>query len=228
LAFTYRTVVPWGRSFEEYGRMFDLSENALGGRILGCGDGPASFNCEMARRGRRVVSIDPIYTMSRAQIARRIDETHDDVIRQTRQETHRFVWDVIRSVEELARVRRQAMQTFLDDYETGSRQGRYVAGGLPALPFRCAQFDLALCSHLLFFYAEQLSLTFHLESIDELCRVAREVRIFPLVDVNGHPSPRLPAALNMLEARPVELEIRPVPYEFQRGGNEMLRIRTWV
>jgi hypothetical protein len=39
--FTLETVVPWGRSFDEYRRMFALSDDALQGRILGCADGPA-------------------------------------------------------------------------------------------------------------------------------------------------------------------------------------------
>ena len=56
MAFKYETVVPWGRSFEEYQRMFALTEQDLNLRIVGCGDGPASFNAHMAERGRRVVS----------------------------------------------------------------------------------------------------------------------------------------------------------------------------
>ncbi len=37
-------VIPWGRSLDEYRRMFLLSPDDLGGRILGCGDGrPASM-----------------------------------------------------------------------------------------------------------------------------------------------------------------------------------------
>lgn len=38
------SVVPWGRSYEEYVRMFSLSEEDIRKLILGCGDGPASFN----------------------------------------------------------------------------------------------------------------------------------------------------------------------------------------
>ena len=55
-------VVPWGRSFEEYRRMFMLSDEELNLRILGVGDGPASFNSEMKTLGHTVVSIDPIYS----------------------------------------------------------------------------------------------------------------------------------------------------------------------
>ena len=40
-------VVPWGRTLQEYKLMFNLSEIDLNKKILGCGDGPASFNAEM-------------------------------------------------------------------------------------------------------------------------------------------------------------------------------------
>jgi hypothetical protein len=59
--FTLEHVVPWGRSFDEYRRMFALTEEDLRLRILGCGDGPASFNAEATRRGTRMISCDPIY-----------------------------------------------------------------------------------------------------------------------------------------------------------------------
>ena len=38
MTFTYETIVPWGRSFDEYRRMFDLSADDLNARILGCGE----------------------------------------------------------------------------------------------------------------------------------------------------------------------------------------------
>jgi hypothetical protein len=40
--FTLDQVVPWGRSFDEYQRMFALTGADLG-LILGCGDGPAAL-----------------------------------------------------------------------------------------------------------------------------------------------------------------------------------------
>jgi hypothetical protein len=96
--FTLDQVVPWGRSFEEYRRMFALSDAELHLRILGCADGPASFNAESTRRGTAVISIDPLY---------------------------------------------------------------------------------------LFLYTEHLSEAFHRSAILESCRVAREVRIFPLLALDG-------------------------------------------
>ena len=90
--FTLDQVVPWGRSFDEYRRMFALSEHELGLRILGCGDGPASFNSEATRRGARVVSCDPIYRYEARQIRARIAATSDEILAQTRQKANDFVW----------------------------------------------------------------------------------------------------------------------------------------
>lgn len=59
--FTLEHVLPWGRSFDEYRRMFALSDRDLTLRGLGCGDGPASFNAEATRRRAAVISCDPIY-----------------------------------------------------------------------------------------------------------------------------------------------------------------------
>ena len=61
MAFSLAEVVPWGRSYDEYVAMFDLAPADLQGKIIGCGDGPASFNGVLAGRGGSVVSIDPIY-----------------------------------------------------------------------------------------------------------------------------------------------------------------------
>ena len=224
--FTLSAVVPWGRSFDEYRRMFALTEADLASRILGCGDGPASFNAELTRRGGRVVSCDPLYQFDAGQIRRRIDETSAEVLEQARWNAHEFMWDsAIPDVDALERVRMAAMTAFLDDYEVGRRAGRYVVAGLPSLPFADGAFDLALCSHFLFLYSQQRDAAFHVESMRELCRVAREVRVFPLVALGGQPSPHLDSARAAVRAGGWYVSIEPVPYEFQRGGNQMLRAR---
>jgi hypothetical protein len=118
-----------------------------------------------------------------------------------------------------------AMSDFLADYGRGRHEGRYVAAGLPRLPFADGAFGLALCSHLLFLYTVQLDEAFHHASIAELCRVAAEVRIFPLLTLAGDRSPFADTAAAFMRARGHQVSIERVPYEFQRGGDEMLRIR---
>jgi hypothetical protein len=225
--FTLDQVVPWGRSFDEYRRMFSLSDEDLDSTIIGCGDGPASFNAEATRRGARVVSCDPIYRFERSEIQDRIAATYDQILEQTRRNAHEFVWrDEIRTVEELGEVRMAAMRTFLDDYHPGKAAGRYVAAALPALPFRDAAFDLALCSHLIFLYSSQLGEAFHCAAVREMCRVAAEVRIFPLLTLGGERSPFVDMCVHGASETGCSVSIEEVPYEVQRGGNQMMRI-TW-
>jgi hypothetical protein len=223
--FTLDQVVPWGRSFEEYRAMFLMNDEDLAGRLLGCGDGPASFNAGATRLGASVVSCDPLYRWSTEEIRGRIDQTYEHVLDQTRQNQHEFVWRAIPSVDELGRVRMAAMREFLADYPQGVPQGRYVAAALPSLPFGDREFDLALCSHLLFLYSEQLGEAFHHASVLELGRVAREVRVFPLLALGGAPSPFVQGCAGLLREAGYDVSVEPVPYEFQRGGNQMMRFR---
>lgn len=222
--FTLDRVVPWGRSFVEYRDMFAMTDADLALRIVGCGDGPASFNAEATRRGASVVSCDPIYRYDADQLRHRIDSTYSEVLEQTRRNTDEFVWNVIRSPEELGAVRLAAMNEFLGDYPAGRAEGRYVEAELPALPFGDSSFDLALCSHLLFLYTTQLGEAFHLSAIREMCRVAAEVRIFPLLALGARPSPLVEPVVEESRRQGFRVSIEKVPYEFQRGGNQMMRI----
>jgi hypothetical protein len=226
MGFTLDSIVPWGRSYDEYLAMFGLTKADLSQRILGCGDGPASFNAELARRGGRIVSVDPIYAYDTRQIRDRIDETYETVLSELRRNRADYVWSTITSVDALARVRMSAMGCFLSDYAGGRREGRYVAGELPSLPFDGAVFDIALSSHFLFLYSAHLSLDFHIESLTEMLRVASEARIFPVLTLAGVKSPYLDAVIEAFRSPHFEAELRRVPYEFQRGGNEMLVVRN--
>src|SRR5690606_5768414 len=106
-------VVPWGRSFGEYVRMFSLTEADLDRRILGCGDGPASFNAIASRHGCRAVSADPLYRFPAEQIAGRIEATAPVVAEQVRRNAADFVWTHFESVDELIEARLEAMNEFL-------------------------------------------------------------------------------------------------------------------
>ncbi len=216
--------MPWGRSFDEYVSMFDLSETDLRKTILGCCDGPASFNAILTRRGGYIVSVDPLYQFNTHEIRYLIDEIYPSIIEQTRRNQDNFVWTTIRTVNELGKLRMAAMNEFLSDYPSGRKQRRYISGKLPELPFPDGRFELAVCSHLLFLYSERLSGDFHLESIKELCRVAREVRIFPLVDLDSKPSRHVQPVTTLLKKNGYEVTFVNVPYEFQRGGTQMMRI----
>jgi len=224
MAFHLADVVPWGRTFDEYAAMFSLTENDRNRSILGCSDGPASFNAEALQRNFKVVSADPLYQFSVPQIRKRIAETAPAIATQLRANSQDFVWDHFKTVDELIAARMRAMQMFLGDFPVGSEQGRYVPADLPNLPFFDATFDLALCSHFLFLYSELHDAQFHIRAARELCRVAPEVRIFPLVELTGVTSRHLQAVTEALSADGHTVSVEPVSYEFQKGGNLMMRV----
>jgi len=61
-----------------------------------------------------------------------------------------LIWSAISNSEEVQELRVSSMERFLEDFDDGKRQRRYVDAELPNLPFTDASFDLALCSHFLF------------------------------------------------------------------------------
>ena len=216
-------VVPWGRSLNEYKEIFSLSTSDLGKKILGCGDGPACFNAELSCNGGNVISIDPIYQFNEEQIRTRIDEVYPQVMGQVSKNKNDYVWKSIRNIEDLGIVRRDAMETFLGDYEEGTESGRYVNASLPTLPFEDAKFELALCSHYLFLYSEHVNQEQHILSMRELCRVANEVRVYPLLSIgNNKQSPHLEPVVSALNDIGISVSLVPVEYEFQIGATEML------
>jgi hypothetical protein len=204
--------------------MFALTDADLHRRILGCGDGPASFNAVLTGRGGSVVSVDPIYRLSRDDIRQRIDDAFSLVMEQTRENAHEFVWTTITSVEELGRLRMAAMEGFLSEYALGVSQKRYVTGQLPSLPFADREFDLAVCSHLLFLYSEHFSEDFHVACLKELCRVAGEARVFPLLELGATQSRHVEAVRARLTSAGYAVTVDTVPYEFQRDGNQVMRV----
>jgi len=218
-------VVPFGRSKTEYELMFDLTESDRLKSIIGIGDGPASFNAEMTAVGYQVTSIDPIYQFTGAEIKSRFDACIDGIIEQVRNSPNNWVWSYHKSPDDLRANREKAISLFLKDYDRGKIEGRYLNAELPKLDFQDKQFQLALCSHFLFLYSEHLSSEFHLESIRELCRIAEEVRIFPLLNLAQARSPYIDQVCSILANEGISSEILQVPYELQKGGNQAIIFR---
>jgi len=221
MAFELKNVVPWGRNLEEYKLMFNLSVEDLQKDIAGFGDGPASFNAELSRIGGRVVSFDPLYQFDKEQIKKCIEETKDLVIEQAKANQTNFVWKNIRDVEQLENIRMEAMNVFLDDFQPSNE--KYIVHELPnKTNFHEQSFDLGLSSHFLMLY-EDLGVDFHIMSIQEMLRICREIRIFPLLNLNAEKSNILDEVIDYFSSG-YKVEIVGVDYEFQKNGNEMLVI----
>jgi ubiquinone/menaquinone biosynthesis C-methylase UbiE len=203
--------------------MFSLTPSDLDLKILDCAGGTASFNAEMTGQGKNVTSCDPDYQLTAEQINAGL-LNFDTFIKNFEDNFGSYRWKkFFTSPSQLAEVRRNATQEFLEDFPSGLQEGRYVNASLPDLPFNDDQFDLALCSHFLFTYRHS-SENFPLEAIREMCRVAKEVRVFPLLDRHGGASEHLNPIVTELRNKSFRVEIQEVDYEFQPGGNQMLRV----
>ena len=220
-----KNVVPLGRSLEEYLMMFKLTEEDLNKKILGVADGIASFNAEMTKLGKTVISVDPLYMYSGKELEEQFYNVIDIVVDQLNSTREDYRWNFFKSPEEYKKYRIKTLEKFLSDYDTGKRDRRYILGELPTLNLKDSSFDLALSAHFLFFYSEQLSYEFHLASIKEMLRIANEVRIFPLLDLKLNRSAYLDKVIGELESEGLSVEIQKVDYDMQRGENTMLRIR---
>ena len=92
------------------------------------------------------------------------------------------------------------------------------------LPFADFSFDLALSAHYLFAAFDNQDVASNLVAIQELTRVAKELRIFPLINRYGEPSPFLGPVLLALQQANYGVEVREVNYHLQPKGNAMLRV----
>lgn len=224
MAFCLDSVVPWGRNLNEYRLMFQLTDDDMKKRIAGFGDGPASFNYEATKQGCSVTSFDPIYGFSKSDIQRRIDEVRISVMEQMKQNMDNYVWTQIRNLDELEDVRMSAMRLFLSDYECGKKENRYICHELPEkLPYPDKAFDLGLSSHFLLMYT-MLGYDFHINAISEMLRVCKEIRIFPVVDLDANKTELISSVISYFKGKN-DVEIVKTEYEFQKGDNKMLVIR---
>src|SRR3989304_3527093 len=89
--------------------------------------------------------------------------------------------------------------------------------------FSLTESDLVISSHFLFLYSELYSFENHLKSIVGMLRVAEEARVFPVLDLNANKSVHLMPIIDKMEKWGFNCSVEKVDYEFQVGGNEMLK-----
>jgi len=217
-------LVLWGHSLDDYREMFDLNDADLKKSILECGAGPTSFNVEMQQRGTKVISSDEMYKAAQSELQDTIQHTFQATIKRLHEHHEDFVLDKDSEFDQLVKDRQAGIVKFLDDFDKGKGEGRYQASDLRALPFGDYQFELALCSHSLFGNRGEENEQDEIKAIEEMCRVAHEVRIFPLIDNEGTLSPFVGSVMLALQQDNLGVEIREVPYRLQKNGNAMMRV----
>ncbi|WP_062052102.1 hypothetical protein [Bacillus sp. JCM 19034] len=213
-----------GRTFEEYVEMFSLSEEELQGKkILDCPAGACSFTAIGNKKGIDITACDIAYDHSSEALKNKGIQDIAHAMEHVQKAESNYRWDYFKDIEGLRNHRLNALQDCAKDMK--ECRERYVPVTLPDLPFKDEEFDLLLSAHFLFMYADRLDYDFHIETLNELVRVTKEeVRIFPLVDLEGKRYEHLDKIIKYVTKNGCTVEEVNVPYEFQLNANSMLKI----
>jgi hypothetical protein len=218
--------VLWGNTLADYRQMFDLDESALQARLLEFASGPSGVNAELTEQGIEVVSYDQRFKLPSTALRDMTERDFENVLKQVQQEPTHYQWQTYESPVALAESRRYGIDRFFEDYADGLAARRYLAGDewMP-LPFADASFDLVLSTHFFLQDSAPYSLEWQAQMIVELCRVGRELRIFPLVDERGEAAQGLGGLMQLLQQQhQLGVEVRQVDYHFVPHDNAMLRV----
>ncbi|MEK3881695.1 methyltransferase domain-containing protein [Paenibacillus sp. PL2-23] len=213
------------RGFGEYEAMFGLTAAELAaGAILDVAAGGSSFVAEARARGFEAYAVDPRYgeAASRwAQEAKAEIETSTEKLAALKES---FDWSYYGSIEQHRKGRLASLAQFAAHAETSDV---YRYGALPELPFRDDTFELILCSHFLFLYAEAFGESFHEASVRELMRVCKPggvIKIYPLLSLKWEPYAGLQELMDLVRAEGGQPYLRASGLPFIPGSTHRLDI----
>ncbi|WP_066352490.1 hypothetical protein [Aliarcobacter skirrowii] len=215
-----------GRTFEEYSIFFDLKlEDLKGKKVLDCPSGASFFVQTLKQNGIFAKGIDIIYKFTKDEIEKQGIKTLEKIYQNTSW-MDAYKMDFYKTKENHKKHREDALKGFLEDYNLDD----YIYCELPNLPFENKEFDLLFSSHLFFVYDDRLDYDFHKNSILEMLRVSKEVRLFPLVDIQNSKvleeknfSPFVYKIIEEL-SKDFKCEIIKTDFEFQVKANYYLKI----
>ena len=225
MALELENVVITGRTFEEYSSFFNLKlEDLKDKKILDCPSGASSFVSTLRQNDIDVIGVDLLYEFDIKSIETQGYKTIEKIYQDTSW-MDAYKMDFYKTKENHRNHRENALKTFASDFNKKD----YIFAKLPNLPFENNYFDLALSSHLLFVYDNMLDYEFHKNSILEMLRVSKEVRIFPLVDFKNsrvlEEKNFSPFVYKIIEElKDFKCEIVKVDFEFQPKANYYLKI----
>ncbi|MBY8965249.1 hypothetical protein KHP57_05995 [Algiphilus sp. NNCM1] len=220
-----KDIVPWGRSGAEYARMFALTAEDLSGRrVLSFGDGPSDFNLWARSQCAQVQSVDPLYAYDADAIAARIEAVRPDIVAGLQQSEAAFHWEEFDSPQAMVDNRLATMARFLEDFRARAHDNAvYLPRALPDLE-GAIQADLGLCSHLLFLYSAHIDTATHWAWLQAMLGRVSELRIYPLVRLDGAPSEHVPVLRARLREAGYAVEQCPCNYRVQRDAYHYLRV----
>lgn len=216
------SAVNWIYDFSDYQQMYDLTERDCTKSIFDFSSGLASFNAEATQRGMSVVSMDALYALSDDAIRTRAQQFLQEMVVQLQVMPDYLQNSSREAIDRVIQLWQKTEELFLADYVIGKSQCRYQPMQQLPLSYETHQFELAFCTDFIFHHA--LSRENINAVLMELCRVAEEVRLYPLLDHDRKMPKELGPLMLALQQKNFGVEVREVSYRTLKGGNAMLRI----
>jgi len=221
-----KDIVLIGRTFNEYYKMFNVISISKNDKILDVASGVSSFCAEANALGYDATASDRIYCFLAEDIEKKCAKDLETTMKEMAEVKDLFKWKFFKNIEELEKQRKKAYKTFIADFKKPVKVA-YVNTEYPKNSFKDKQFTIALISHFLFLYDEFLDYEFHKQTIKEIIRItSEEIRIFPIVNLKGKRSQFVDKLMKDKEFANNKIKIMKVDYEFVKGGNEMLIIKS--
>lgn len=219
-----RRIALWGQHLDEYRDMFGLTAADLSKNFLEYNSGASAFNAELSKLNTKCISCDPWFDLELEELAEKINTNFNNRLKQLENNLQNIDVSRYGSFAKLIAYRRQGIAEFLQDFVKGKDDKRYIGPQGASLPFADFSFDFAVVANNFFADLDYQTVEYHVAIIKELGRVAKDVRIFPLVDVNGVPSSLLGPIIMGLHQDNFGVEVKDVAYHLQPKGNAMLRV----
>jgi hypothetical protein len=213
-----------GYHIDDYRQMFGLVDADFNASLLEYCSGVTAVNAELHARHQSMTSCDPWFANDLTHLEQLAHSNFKAAVHALQQRSPQSNSSHQTALAALIDTRRKGIEAGLNDYESGRSQKRYLPLENHRLPFDDFMFDIALCANWFFSDIKQQDVEFHVDSIRELVRVAKEVRIFPLVGENGEPSSLLGPTLLKLQQANFGVEIRKVDVHAPMNGDAMLRV----
>ena len=212
----------WGRTLEDYNAMFNLKPLSNSINIVSIADGPSTVNLELRNKGFNFKSVDPVYGFSLDEIERYFSESFEYNKTFFYNNKDKFVFGDSIEITKILSKRKETYESFIQDFKINKAD--YIVGSLPALPFSNQSFDLCLCSNFLFLFDDSFDLNFHFLSIQEMLRISKELRIFPIYNRQGNTSVFFNRVLDFLNERGYIWSLQESKYEIYKGQHNYLQI----
>lgn len=218
------------RSFDEYMKMFNLSEDVLKqGPILDIAGGASSFTAEACRSGYTACAVDPMYGIEPELLQHRGLREIESSTEKLRAAQGQYDWSYYGSIDLHRLNRERSLQLFYEHYRQDKirSSGYYIEGSFPNLPLEDHTYHLVLCSHFLFLYDGQFDEVFHRQAITDMLRICApggQIRIYPLMTLSFQPYPYLDRLIVELNAAGSKAQLHPSQLPFIPGSSQMLVI----